>query len=100
MIEITEIKYDMEVEFIARPNRYLAEVSIEGKTELAHVHDPGRLKELLYPGNKVLIRKAENQNRKTAAANSCKSKNKQRIHPKNDKKRSPFAITLQINYIY
>lgn len=65
MIEITEIKYDMEVEFIARPNRYLAEVSIEGNIELAHVHDPGRLKELLYPGNKVLIRKAENQNRKT-----------------------------------
>ncbi len=66
MKEIIEIKYDMEVEFIARPNRYLAEVMIEGKTEFAHVHDPGRLKELLYSGNKVLIRKAENKNRKTA----------------------------------
>jgi sugar fermentation stimulation protein A len=30
-----------------------------------HIHDPGRLKELLYPGNKVLLKKAANDKRKT-----------------------------------
>lgn len=66
MVKLLEIRTDFEATFIARPNRYLAKVDIDGSIELAHVHDPGRLQELLYTGNKVLLRKASNTNRKTA----------------------------------
>lgn len=42
--------------FLERPNRFLlnAERS-SGETVSVHVPDPGRLKELLYPGNSILI---------------------------------------------
>jgi len=35
------------------------------KKEKVHIHDPGRLKELLYPGNEVLLRRTSDLNRKT-----------------------------------
>ncbi|NIA23513.1 MAG: DNA/RNA nuclease SfsA, partial [Proteobacteria bacterium] len=48
------------------PNRFLGKVKREnGEIAEVHVHDPGRLKELLYEGNEVLIRRAKNENRKT-----------------------------------
>ncbi len=59
-----EIFYDEEGVFIDRKNRFLGVVDI-GKKELVHIHDPGRLEELLYPGNKVLIKKADSSKRKT-----------------------------------
>lgn len=51
--------------FKNRPNRYLAEVEIDGQVELVHVHDPGRLKELLYLNNKCLVKYAASDKRKT-----------------------------------
>lgn len=30
--------------FISRPNRFVGEIEYKGKIELAHIHDPGRLK--------------------------------------------------------
>jgi len=42
--------------FIARLNRFTALVLVDGKEEEAHVADSGRLKELLYRGNTVLVR--------------------------------------------
>lgn len=30
-----------------------------------HIHDPGRLREILYPGNSVLLKRASNERRKT-----------------------------------
>ncbi len=42
---------------IDRPNRFLVNVEVDGKQIPCHLHDPGRLKELIFPGNKVLIRK-------------------------------------------
>ncbi|NLK62955.1 MAG: DNA/RNA nuclease SfsA [Fusobacteria bacterium] len=65
MTKLIEIKYDYEGKFINRINRYVGEVLINGEVELVHVHDPGRLKELLYEGNIVYIRKASNPDRKT-----------------------------------
>ena len=44
--------------FQERPNRFLARVLIEGEETLAHVPDPGRLKELLTPGVEVYLRPA------------------------------------------
>jgi sugar fermentation stimulation protein A len=51
--------------FLSRPNRFLAKVEIGGRDVLAHVHDPGRLEELLRPDARLLLRKAETEGRKT-----------------------------------
>ncbi len=42
--------------FIERPNRFIAFVNYQDKTLRCHVPDPGRLKEILYPGVTVLLR--------------------------------------------
>lgn len=41
--------------FLARPNRFVGEIEYNGQIETAHIHDPGRLKELLVKGAKVLF---------------------------------------------
>ncbi|MDN5352629.1 MAG: sugar fermentation stimulation protein [Clostridiales bacterium] len=51
--------------FRARPNRYIAEVEVDGVIQTVHVHDPGRLRELLFPGNPCIIRYAASPTRKT-----------------------------------
>lgn len=51
--------------FISRPNRYIAKVAIDGKEETVHVHDPGRLKELLFEGNTCLVYYTPSPSRKT-----------------------------------
>jgi len=53
--------------FIERPNRFVVVFETEpGLTEIAHLRDPGRLKELLIPEAKLLLRKANpNPKRKT-----------------------------------
>ncbi|MEX0975328.1 MAG: DNA/RNA nuclease SfsA [Bacillota bacterium] len=43
---------------IYRPNRFVAVVRLGDQEFLAHVADSGRLKELLFPGNQVMVRKA------------------------------------------
>ncbi len=66
MKKVYEIPVDAEANFLKRLNRYLAEVEFDsGEKEMVHVHDPGRLKELLYEGNRVKLRRAKNINRKT-----------------------------------
>jgi sugar fermentation stimulation protein A len=51
------MKYSTIVEgkFIARPNRFIAQVKIEGKLRMAHVKNTGRCKELLVEGNRVYL---------------------------------------------
>ncbi|MBS7528047.1 DNA/RNA nuclease SfsA [Fusibacter paucivorans] len=51
--------------FIERPNRYIAKVAINNAIVTVHVHDPGRLQELLYEGNTCLIKYAASEKRKT-----------------------------------
>ena len=51
--------------FIARPNRFIAHVEIEGKTEICHVKNTGRCRELLVPGAELFCQVAENPARKT-----------------------------------
>lgn len=41
--------------FIARPNRFIAEIEIDGRVEQAHVKNTGRCKELLIPGATVYL---------------------------------------------
>ncbi|KAF2955338.1 DNA/RNA nuclease SfsA [Marinitoga sp. 38H-ov] len=64
-MKILEINDLINGIFIERTNRYLSKIKFNNEIFDVHVHDPGRLKELLYPGNKVLIKKANNINRKT-----------------------------------
>ncbi len=66
MKKILEIPYDAIGTLIERPNRFLAIVDIENVgIQKVHVHDPGRLKEILYKGNQLLLRHVNKQNRKT-----------------------------------
>lgn len=51
--------------FKSRPNRFIAEVLIDGEVHKAHVKNTSRLKELITPGNKVYLKEADNPNRKT-----------------------------------
>lgn len=80
MIEISKLPPVHKGIFIDRPNRFLAKVKIDSsQVEQVHVHDPGRLKELLYSGNSVLISKAKNKNRKTKWDLLCARKNSEWI---------------------
>ncbi len=79
-----EIQPDAEGVFKSRPNRFLGIVDIINtdtvnpyaantktvspeilKGEKVHIQDPGRLEDILNPGNRVLLKKAGNKNRKT-----------------------------------
>jgi len=51
--------------FKKRPNRYIAQVDLKGSEETVHVHDPGRLKELLFEDNPCIIKYAASPTRKT-----------------------------------
>ena len=52
--------------FIARPNRFIALVDVEGQETVCHVKNTGRCRELLTPGAKVILARAANPSRKTA----------------------------------
>lgn len=51
--------------FLDRPNRFVAHVRIDGKTETVHVKNTGRCRELLPEGTQVWCQKAANPARKT-----------------------------------
>ncbi|OYT46650.1 DNA/RNA nuclease SfsA [Thermoplasmatales archaeon ex4484_6] len=66
------VKVDALGHVISRPNRFLLLADVElpdgtvYRNEKVHVHDPGRLKEILYPGNVVQLRKADREGRRTS----------------------------------
>ena len=51
--------------FLSRPNRFIAHVEINGQTEVVHVKNTGRCRELLPPGARVWCQKSDNPSRKT-----------------------------------
>lgn len=51
--------------FIDRPNRFIANVLVDGVPTVCHVKNTGRCRELLVPGAKVLLEKSANPQRKT-----------------------------------
>ena len=61
------MKYDniFSAKFISRPNRFIAEVEINGKHEIVHVKNTGRCKEILTDGAKVYVQYSDNPTRKT-----------------------------------
>lgn len=61
------MKYNktLQAEFIDRPNRFIAHVSIDGRIETVHVKNTGRCKELLIKGVTVILEESDNPARKT-----------------------------------
>ena len=54
-----------KAKFVSRPNRFIAQVEIEGNEETVHVKNTGRCKELLVPGAKVYLSDEGKPERKT-----------------------------------
>ena len=61
------MKYGPMVEgvFLDRPNRFIANVLVDGKEIVCHVKNTGRCKELLIPGCRVWLQREERPGRKT-----------------------------------
>lgn len=55
----------VEGKFLSRPNRFIANVEINGNTETVHVKNTGRCRELLVPNATVFLEKSDNPLRKT-----------------------------------
>ena len=51
--------------FLARPNRFIAHVEIDGQTQVVHVKNTGRCRELLPAGAQVWCQYSDNPTRKT-----------------------------------
>ena len=51
--------------FLRRPNRFVAEIEINGVIKRCHVKNTGRCKELLVPGAKVYVNGSSNPHRST-----------------------------------
>ena len=55
----------VEGRFQVRLNRFAATVTVDGREELVHVANSGRMHELLVPGQRVLFKPMAGQHRKT-----------------------------------
>ena len=55
-----------EAVFLRRPNRFIAMAELDGAETVCHVKNTGRCRELLVPGAKIYLQRAENPLRKTA----------------------------------
>lgn len=51
--------------FLARPNRFIARVEVDGREETVHVKNTGRCRELLVPGCTVYLEGSANPARRT-----------------------------------
>ncbi|MFX0077155.1 MAG: DNA/RNA nuclease SfsA [Candidatus Hermodarchaeota archaeon] len=52
LLELPDLKKGV---FLTRPNRFVSEIKYNHETKTAHIHDPGRLTELLIKGREVLF---------------------------------------------
>lgn len=61
------MKYDNITKgiFVDRPNRFVAHVKVDGRTETVHVKNTGRCRELLLPGTEVWLTAPGTEGRKT-----------------------------------
>jgi sugar fermentation stimulation protein A len=55
----------IDATFVTRPNRFIAQVLINGIQESVHVKNTGRCKEILVKDTKVYLEESTNPNRKT-----------------------------------
>lgn len=54
-----------EGRFLSRPNRFIANIEINGKVETCHIKNTGRLGELLVNGARVIVQDCQSSARKT-----------------------------------
>ena len=61
------MKYNniIKAKFLSRPNRFIAYCEIDGNTEVVHVKNTGRCRELLVPNATVYLSVSDNPERKT-----------------------------------
>ncbi|MDD3765659.1 MAG: DNA/RNA nuclease SfsA [Eubacteriales bacterium] len=55
----------LAAKFLSRPNRFVANIEIDGEKHVCHVKNTGRCRELLIPGADIFVQKSENPARKT-----------------------------------
>jgi len=55
----------MEAIFVKRINRFVAEIKVANKLYYTHVPNTGRMKEFLIPEARIIVRRVEQENRKT-----------------------------------
>ncbi|SHH40379.1 sugar fermentation stimulation protein A [Thermosipho atlanticus DSM 15807] len=65
MKKLLKIPFTDKAIFLKRLNKYVGLVKLNNETTTIHIHDPGRLTELIFPGNEVLINRVNNPKRKT-----------------------------------
>ncbi|MGI6226522.1 MAG: DNA/RNA nuclease SfsA [Peptococcales bacterium] len=51
--------------FISRPNRFIANIEVDGQKEICHVKNTGRCKELLISNADIFVQEVDSKNRKT-----------------------------------
>ncbi len=56
----------LEARFVSRPNRFIANVTVNGAPAVCHVKNTGRCRELLIPGARVYLEPSENPARRTS----------------------------------
>ena len=54
-----------KAKFISRPNRFIANIELNGNTEICHVKNTGRCKELLTDDATIFVQEFDNLSRKT-----------------------------------
>ena len=54
-----------KAKFISRPNRFIANIELDGKIQIAHVKNTGRCRELLVPGAEIYVQEFDSDTRKT-----------------------------------
>lgn len=54
-----------QAEFLSRPNRFIANIELDGKPQVCHVKNTGRCKELLTDRAKIYVQHFPNTTRKT-----------------------------------
>lgn len=47
----------LDATVVERPNRFVVIAEYNGEEIKCHLHDPGRLKELIFPGNRIKLRR-------------------------------------------
>lgn len=81
--------------FMARPNRFIAHILVNGREYVAHVPNTGRCRELLVPGTSIFVQAAHNPLRKTPYTVITVNKNGRLINMDSQAPNTVWAEALQ-----
>lgn len=60
--ELFRIEWELlDAVVVERPNRFVVIADLGSRQVRCHIHDPGRLRELIFPGNNIRIREKKGQ---------------------------------------